>query len=94
MEKKLIIPFGEYKIVAEINDMNEPEIPSELCVYLCNNKGLVLQDICLVRPHYEIDRQNMQFKGDDDLVDCLVWGESDCESYTDKYVINVYEEEE
>lgn len=94
MEKRLIIPFGKCKIIAEINDMNKPEFPPELYVYLCNNKSSILQDICLVRPHYEIDYQNAQAKRDDDLVDCLVWGESDCENYTDKYVINVYKEEE
>lgn len=93
MEKKLIIPFGEYKIVAEINDSG-PDFPNELCVYIRDNKGVILQDICLVRPHYEIDHQSMQVKRDEDLVDCLVWGESDCEDYTDKYIIDVYEEEE
>jgi hypothetical protein len=36
----------------------------------------------------------MEFKQDNDFVDCLVWGESGYEDYTDKFVIGVYEEEE
>lgn len=93
MEKRLEIPFGNYKIVAEINDMNEPEIPPELCVYIRDKDNCVVQDICLVRPHYEINRQSMEFERWDDFIDCLVWGESGNEDYTYKHVIGVYEEE-
>ena len=94
MENKLVIPFGDYQIVAEINDMNEPDIPTELCVYLRDKENRIFQDICLVRQHYDIDRKNMEFKRYDDLIDCLVWGDSDCEDYTDKHVIGVYEEKQ
>jgi hypothetical protein len=91
---KLIIKFGENEIVAEIYDMNGPEIPPELTVYLRNKNGVILQDICLVRPHYEINRKTMEFKTDNDFVDCLVWGESGYEDYTEKHVIAVYDEED
>ena len=94
MNKKLTIPFGKYNIIAEIMDMNEPEIPPELCVYLADDEDYVVQDICLIRPHYEIDRETYKFKRDDDRMDCLVWGESGNEDYTDKHVIMVYEGEE
>ena len=93
-ENKLVIPFGDYQIVAEINDMHEPEIPPELCIYLRDKENRVFQDICLVRQHYDIDRKNMEFKRYDDFVDCIVWGESGNEDYTDKHVIAVYEEDE
>ena len=93
-ENKLVIPFGNYQIIAEINDRNEPEIPTELCVYLRDKEGRFCQDICLVRQHYELDRKTMAFRRYDDLVDCLVWGESDCEDYTEKHVIGVHEEDE
>ena len=94
MEKKLIIPFGDKKIIAEINDNNLPEIPIELNVYLTYSDGKIIQDICLVRPHYDYIRSKGEFETDDNFVDCLVWGDSDDEDYTNKYVIGVYEEEE
>ena len=94
MEKKLVIQFGEHRIIAEICDLNTPEIPPELYVYIMDNNNTILQDICLVRPHYDINRKTMEFQTDNDFVDCLVWGESGYEDYTDKFVIGVYEEEE
>ena len=94
MEKKLVIQFGEHRIIAEVCNFNEPGIPPEMYVYLMDNKNTILQDICLVRPHYDIDRNTMEFKQDNAFVDCLVWGESGYEDYTDKFVIGVYEEEE
>ena len=94
MEKKLIIPFGDKKIVTEINDNNLPEIPIELNVYLTYSDGKIIQDICLVRPHYDYICSKGEFETDDNFVDCLVWGDSDDEDYTNKYVIGVYEEEE
>lgn len=94
MEKKLVIQLGENKIVAEINDGNVPEIPPELCIYLCDKNGMIAQDICLVRPHYEYNHENGETETDNDCVDCIVWGEAGSEDYTDKHVIAVYEEEE
>lgn len=96
MENKFTIQLGKYKIVAEVNDMDLPlpSIPAELFVYIEDEDGRIIQDICVVRPHYEIDRKTMEFKTYDDFVDCLVWGESGNEDYTDKHVIAVYEEEE
>lgn len=94
MEKKLVIPFGNHKIVAEINDNNLPEIPIELNVYLTDSDSCIIQDICLVRAHYDYIRSKGEFETDNDFVDCLVWGDSDSEDYTDKHVIGVYKEEE
>ena len=94
MENKLAIPFGNHKIVAEINDNNLPEIPIELNVYLTDSDGKITQDVCLVRPHYDYIRSKGEFETDNDFVDCLVWGDSDDEDYTDKHVIGVYKEDE
>ena len=94
MKNKLLIQLGNKKIVAEIDDNNTPEIPPELCVYLQDEDGAVIQDICLVRPHYDIDRKTKEFKTNNDFVDCLVWGDSDDEDYTNKFVVGIHEEEE
>jgi hypothetical protein len=94
VKNKLIIQLGNKKIVAEIYDNNGPEIPPELCVFLEDEDGTIIQDICLVRPHYDINRKTKEFETDADFVDCLVWGDSDDEDYTDKFVIGIHEWEE
>ena len=93
MENKLIIPFGGYQIVAEISNVS-PEIPNELWVHIRDKDNRVIQDICLVRAHCDYIRSKGEFETDNDFVDCLVWGDSDNEDYTDKHVIGVYDEEQ
>lgn len=92
-KNKIIIPFGDYQIVAEISDVS-PEVPNELWVHINNKNGQIIQDICLVRPHYDYIRSKGEFETDNDFVDCLVWGDSDNEDYTDKHVIGVYKEDD
>lgn len=94
MNKKIIIPCGNMKIVAEIDDFNTPEIPPEITVYLMDEKNTITQDICLVRPHSDYNRKSGQFETDNDFIDCLVWGDSDDEDYTHKFVIGIHEENE
>ena len=89
MENKLTINLGENKIIAEIYPTGLAETPYELCVYLGNEKCEIFQDICVVRPHYRYDANNGKFVTDNNLVDCLVWGESGNEDYTNKHVIGV-----
>ena len=94
MKNRLTIQFGNKKIVAEIYDNNGTEIPPELCVFLEEEDGTIIQDICLVRPHYDINNKTKEFKTNNDFVDCLVWGDSDDEDYTDKFVVGIHEWEE
>ena len=94
MKNRLTIRLGNKKIVAEIYDNNGPEIPPELCVFLEEEDGTIIQDICLVRPHYDINNKTKEFETNNDFVDCLVWGDSDEEDYTDKFVIGIHEWEE
>ena len=91
---KLIIKLGENEIVAEVYDMNGPEFPPELCVYIRNKDGVILQDICLARPHHGLNNKTKEFETNNNFIDCLVWGESGYEDYTDKHVIAVYDEED
>ena len=92
MGNKLIIPIGKNKIVAEIYQ-DSPEIPMEISVYICNENNQIIQDICVVREHFRFNRKLLQWEYDNKLVDCLVWGESDNEDYTNKHIIGIYEEE-
>ena len=94
MKNKLIIQLGNKKIVAEINDNNGPEIPPELCVFLEDEDGVIIQDICLIRPHYDINNKTKEFETNNDFIDCLVWSDEYSEDYTDKFIISQYIEEE
>ena len=94
MKNNLVIQLGNKKIVAEIYNNNGPEIPPELCVYLSDEDGSIIQDICLVRPHYAYKEKSGYFETDNNFVDCLVWGDSDEEDYTDKFTIGIHELED
>lgn len=87
---KIEIPIGENTIVAEVYQA-DPEIPTELTVYIKSKNGVILQDICLVREHYDVKNG---FKKDNNSVDCLVWGESYNEDFTDDFRINIVKEED
>ena len=93
MKNKLAIQLGSKKIVAEIYN-NDPGIPPELCVYLQDEDGSIIQDICLVRPYYEYNQLSGDFDVNNEFVDCLVWGDSDDEDYTDRFTIGIHERED
>ena len=94
MKKRIEIPLGENKIVAEIYDMDCPEFPPEITIYLRDKDDVIIQDICLVRPHYVVDKETCETTISNDVVQCLVWGEPEIEDYTHKYIIGVHEWED
>lgn len=87
---KIEIPIGNNFIVVEAYQADE-NLPTELTVYIKSKDGTILQDICLIREHY--DYKNSSFIKDSKSVDCLVWGESDNEDFTDDFRINIAEDE-
>lgn len=75
---------------------NGKELVAQLCDYdgvhpeivICiQEKGIAVQDICIVRPHEE----DCERRGTD--IDCLVWGDEFSEDYTDKFIIPQYIDE-
>lgn len=94
MAKKLVIPFGDYQIVAEINASNLPEIPAELCVYITDKEWEFVQDVCIVRQQFEYGDIGKPFIPIDEAISCLVWSDSNNEDCTHDFGINVYKEEE
>lgn len=94
MSKKLIIPCGNYSIVAEINAINLLEIPVELCVYIADQNNAFLQDICLVRQQYKDVAPGKDFVPIDNAVTCLVWSDSNDECFTHDFGISIYNGEE
>lgn len=94
MEEKLVMNCGNFRIVAEIYPNNGTDIPPELCVYVEDQDGGCQQDICLVRKHSQLVPKTMQFETFDDLIDLLIWGDSDSEDYTHHQVIALHDFEE
>ena len=92
MKYELTIKLGDYEIVAEVAT-NEEGIPPELWVYLRDSDGIISQDICLVRPHYEW-QQSGESTISNDYMDCLVWADHENEDYTHKHIIEVHKWEE
>lgn len=93
MKKKIEIPFGENKIVAEIYDADCPEFPPEIYICLKDKNNAMIQDICMVRPHYTID-DKYEAIIDNGAVQCMVCGEPEIEDFTHKYIIGVRELED
>lgn len=93
MDNKLKVKLtnGNY-LVTEVYD-NGDGFPKEIFTHIEDKNGVILQDICLVRQHYDIPKNTCDVVTTED-VDCIVWGESDNEDYTDKFVICQYEFEE
>ena len=93
MAKRIEIPLGENRIVAEIYDADCPEFPPEIYICLKDKNNAMIQDICMARPHYTIGDE---YKAtiDNGAVQCMVWSEPEIEDYTRKYIIGVHEWED
>ena len=93
MEKKIEIPFGENKIVAEIYDADCPEFPPEIYVCMKDKDNVMIQDICLVRPHYTIG-DKCEAIINNNFVQCIVYYGPEIEAYTEKHVIEIHKTED
>lgn len=69
----------------------DKDFPEEIGIFIKDKYGIIVQDICLVRPHYEY---NNQIDISNTLIDCLVWSDQYNEDYTHKFIIPQYQEEE
>lgn len=87
MEHKIKIELEKYNIVAEL--YNYDDAHPEIAVFLEDKNECVFQDITLVRPHSEEPSGTI----DEEMIDCLVWGDHKSEDYTKKFVIPKYDED-
>lgn len=93
MNKKLIIPFGEYQIVAQVDTSYEPDIPPELRVWVEAKSGNFIQDICLVRQSMSYNITTHATDIHDDAVQCLVWSDPTIDDLTHDFIMDVRQEE-
>ena len=94
MNKKLIIPFGEHQIVAQIDASNVPDIPPELYVWVEDKNGWFVQDICLVRQSRSYNMKTHTTDIDDNAVQCLVWGDPNDDDITNDFIIGIFREDD
>ena len=93
MERKIEISLGENKIVAEIYDADCPEFPPEIYICLKDKDNVMIQDVCLVRPHYTIGGE-YEATINNNFVQCIVWGDQESEDYTEKHIIGIHKWED
>lgn len=89
LENKLVIPFGEHKIVAEKGaDHNY----NEMFIWIEDKNGVCIQDLVIVGQKYHYD-ENLDVVQDDSVL-VRVFANKDDDDYTNEFDIGVYKEEE
>lgn len=84
------IPLAHgYKIVAEQNP--DPDYSYELFVGIEDDKGSWFQDLALIRNMYRYKKDG-QLDWMDDVLQVLVWSDSNSEDYTHDFQIPITEE--
>ena len=89
MDNKVVIPFGDYKIVAEKGA--DPNY-NEIFIYLENKNGVCIQDLVIVGQKYHYD-ENLDVVQDNSVLVRMFTDENN-EDYTHQFDIDVHEEEE
>lgn len=79
-----------HKLIAELCDPGGDN-PPEIAVYIQDEKGVGLQNVALVRAKETepavVDTENVG-------AEVLVWADENDEDYTDRFIINEYNNEE
>lgn len=89
MGKKIEVPFGEYKIVAERGaDHNY----NEIFIFLEDKNGMCVQDLAIVGQKYHYNK-NLDVVQDESVLVRLFADEYN-EDYTHEFEIGVYKEDD
>lgn len=89
MENRLIVPFGEYKIVAEKGaDHNY----NEIFIWIEDKNDVCIQDLVIVGQKYHYN-ENLDVVQDESVL-VRVFADEYNEDYTHEFDIGVYKEEE
>ena len=90
MEKIEIKLANGHRLIAELCDPGGDN-PPEIAVYIQDEKSIILQDIALVRAKETeptvVDTKNVG-------AEVLVWADEFNEDYTNRFIINEYNNEE
>lgn len=89
-----VVDCGKFRIIVEVDDCGEPNIPPEVFVFIEDKKSGDYQEICAVRQHVEID-DCVPVEVSEKKVDCFVWSDGLNDCYTEKFEIDVcFDDEE
>lgn len=88
---KITIPLSNgYHLIAEQNI--DSEFDKEIFVGIETDTGAYHQDLCIVRPTYTFDNEQVIFGSD--LFEMLIYGDANSEDYTKKFTVPLYKEDE
>ena len=85
---KLIIPLDEGNRIAV--ELGVGEYDKEISIYLETDEGAIIQDLAIIRPTYKAEQGRIKFNSDS--FEILVWGNEQSESYTNKFTVPLYRE--
>ena len=81
---RIVIPLSnEFNLIAEQNTDSEYE--KEIFIGIESPSGVYWQDLAIVRPAYTFENNHVNFKSNE--FEVLVYGNSDCEDYTEQYSV-------
>lgn len=88
---KITIPLSNgYRLIAEQNV--DSEFNKEIFVGIETETGGYHQDLCIVRPTYTFENENVIFGSD--TFEMLIFGDAHSEDYTDKFTVPLYKEDD
>lgn len=82
----ITLPSG-YQLVAEQN--NDPLFKNEIYIGILGPDGVWYQDLAIVRNGYKYSRNNRPVWEEDEF-EVLVFGNENCEDYTEEFKIGLY----
>lgn len=91
-KQRIVLPIGDNFIVAEA--AQHEDFPSEICVYIEDTRGNIVQDICSVSERAIWMKKLNHYIFDPTCVDCKVWGNENDDDFTEEFSITIYNEEE
>lgn len=87
---KFVIPLSNgYKLISE---RNTGEFDKELYIGIEDPSGVYVQDLAVIRPTYTFKDNDVIF--DADKFEILLFGDSELEDYTDKFVVPLHKDVE
>lgn len=88
---KITIPLSNgYRLIAEQNI--DSEFDKEIFVGIETETGSYHQDLCIVRPTYTFENENVVFGSD--MFEMLIYGDANSEDYTHKFTVPLYQDDE
>ena len=88
MQRRIeILLANGYKLVAEQND--DPMFRNEIYVGVVSPSGVWTQDLAIIRQTYSYNGGE-KVNWIDDSFDVIVYGDVDCEDFTDEFKVGLY----